>query len=132
MAAEAIHHTLGTMSSDQILTVMKQLKQMALQSPEQARQLLLQNPQLCYALLQAQLQIGLVDPMTAQKMLQGAAFPAGPAPVASSATPQDQQKVLFSGGFALSDPAVSRSAMQKSAYFQATLDARDDDDAARD
>ncbi|KJE92554.1 hypothetical protein CAOG_003500 [Capsaspora owczarzaki ATCC 30864] len=68
-AAESINTTLASMPPAQIFEFLKQMKQFITGSPEQARQTLMFNPQLAYALLQAQLQLGLVDPEVAKKMI---------------------------------------------------------------
>jgi cleavage stimulation factor subunit 2 len=52
---------LAALSPTQLFELMSQIKLLIQQNPEQARQLLHQNPQLTYALLQAQLIMGMVD-----------------------------------------------------------------------
>jgi cleavage stimulation factor subunit 2 len=52
---------LSALSPTQLFELMSQMKLLIQQNPEHARQLLYQNPQLAYAILHAQLMMGMVD-----------------------------------------------------------------------
>lgn len=98
---EAISAVLSAMTNPQMLEVLAQIKTMATASPEQTRQLLASNPALAYALLQALMGMGLVDPMMVQRIVQS--VPAT-APVVDQPTPPvgsqpvsaEQQRALIS------------------------------------
>ena len=57
---EAVNVTLGAMSKAQLFEVMSQMKALAAQNKSQARDILVSNPQLCRALFQAQVMLGMV------------------------------------------------------------------------
>ncbi|BGP14706.1 hypothetical protein JCM10213v2_002657 [Rhodosporidiobolus nylandii] len=64
-ATDKITETIGTMAPGQLLDVMSQMKALVIASPYEARALLQANPQLSYALFQAMLCMGIVDPAKA-------------------------------------------------------------------
>ncbi|GAA6027785.1 hypothetical protein JCM8097_001718 [Rhodosporidiobolus ruineniae] len=76
-ATDKITETIGTMAPGQLLDVMSQMKALVTASPYEARALLQAQPQLSYALFQAMLCMGIVDPAILQKAFPGAA-PAAP------------------------------------------------------
>jgi len=83
-AEQQISNVLETMTTHQLYEIMAQIKGMTDQSPEQARQLLMSNPQFAFALLQAQVILGMVDPRVVQQLLQGTIPPSGSTPSAMS------------------------------------------------
>ena len=66
---DAISRTLSAIPPAELLEVMKQLKVVATSNPEQAKNLLTASPQLAYAVFQAMLMMGLVDPTVLQTMV---------------------------------------------------------------
>ncbi|XP_032515613.1 cleavage stimulation factor subunit 2 isoform X1 [Danaus plexippus] len=68
-APEAISKAVATLPPEQMFELMKQMKLCIQNNPTEARNMLLQNPQLAYALLQAQVIMRIVDPITAVSML---------------------------------------------------------------
>ncbi|GAA5886113.1 hypothetical protein JCM16303_000047 [Sporobolomyces ruberrimus] len=88
-STDKITETIGTMAPGQLLDVMSQMKALVIASPYEARVLLTSNPQLSYALFQAMLCMGIVDPSLLSKAFPSA-FPTGsapPPPVAASSYP---------------------------------------------
>ncbi|XP_013139469.1 PREDICTED: cleavage stimulation factor subunit 2 tau variant [Papilio polytes] len=75
-APEAISKAVATLPPEQMFELMKQMKLCVQNNPAEARNMLLQNPQLAYALLQAQVIMRIVDPVTAVSMLH----PSNPVP----------------------------------------------------
>ncbi|KPJ14517.1 Cleavage stimulation factor subunit 2 [Papilio machaon] len=75
-APEAISKAVATLPPEQMFELMKQMKLCVQNNPSEARNMLLQNPQLAYALLQAQVIMRIVDPVTAVSMLH----PSNPVP----------------------------------------------------
>ncbi|CAG9134571.1 unnamed protein product [Plutella xylostella] len=75
-APEAISKAVATLPPEQMFELMKQMKLCIQNNPTEARNMLLQNPQLAYALLQAQVVMRIVDPVTAVSMLH----PSNPVP----------------------------------------------------
>lgn len=75
-APEAISKAVATLPPEQMFELMKQMKLCIQNNPSEARNMLLQNPQLAYALLQAQVIMRIVDPVTAVSMLH----PSNPVP----------------------------------------------------
>lgn len=73
-STEAIMNMLTALSPTQLFELMSQMKLLIQQTPDQARQLLYQNPQLAYALLHAQLMIGMVDSSIVQVSLRSSFF----------------------------------------------------------
>ncbi|EEB16852.1 A-kinase anchor protein, putative [Pediculus humanus corporis] len=69
---EAISKAVASLPPEQMFELMKQMKQCIQNNPSEARTMLLQNPQLAYALLQAQVVMGIVDPHVAVNMLHKA------------------------------------------------------------
>ncbi|KAI5646917.1 hinge domain of cleavage stimulation factor subunit 2 domain-containing protein [Phthorimaea operculella] len=75
-APEAISKAVATLPPEQMFELMKQMKLCIQNNPTEARNMLLQNPQLAYALLQVQVIMRIVDPVTAVSMLH----PSNPVP----------------------------------------------------
>ncbi|CAB0036028.1 unnamed protein product [Trichogramma brassicae] len=71
-APEAISKAVASLPPEQMFELMRQMKLCVQNNPNEARQMLLQNPQLAYALLQAQVVMRIVDPLTAVNMLHKA------------------------------------------------------------
>ncbi|PRQ73068.1 hypothetical protein AAT19DRAFT_15821 [Rhodotorula toruloides] len=86
-ATDKITETIGTMAPGQLLDIMSQMKALVTASPYEARALLTAQPQLSYALFQAMLCMGIVDPAILQKTFPGAAGASAPPPPAPSAYP---------------------------------------------
>jgi len=63
---------LESFGTHQLLDLVTQMKLLIEQQPEQARALLYGNPQFCYALLQSQVILGMIDATTAQQLFQKA------------------------------------------------------------
>uniref|UniRef100_A0A2L2Y9X4 Cleavage stimulation factor subunit 2 n=1 Tax=Parasteatoda tepidariorum TaxID=114398 RepID=A0A2L2Y9X4_PARTP len=68
-APDAIAKIMSSLPPEQLYELMIQMKVCIENNPNEARILLMQNPQLCYALLQAQVIMKLVDPIQAKTML---------------------------------------------------------------
>ncbi|KAH0814017.1 hypothetical protein MTP99_005174 [Tenebrio molitor] len=68
-APEAISKAVASLPPEQMFELMKQMKLCIQNNPTEARQMLLQNPQLAYALLQAQVVMRIIDPITASTLL---------------------------------------------------------------
>lgn len=68
-APEIISKTIASLPPEQMYELMKQMKQCIQNNPHESRQMLIQNPQLAYALLQAQVVMRIVDPVTAVSFL---------------------------------------------------------------
>lgn len=66
---EAVEKVLGGLSPDQLRDILWNMKQLAGQNPDQVRQMLLAHPQLSFALIQAQVILGLVDPAAVKAIL---------------------------------------------------------------
>ncbi|CAO3607688.1 unnamed protein product [Cunninghamella blakesleeana] len=73
-----INKVLSTMSPQDLLTLMRQMKQLSIERPEYAREFLSSNPQVAYALFQAMVIMNLVDPNLISRLM--------------SSLPQQQQK----------------------------------------
>jgi cleavage stimulation factor subunit 2 len=67
-----VSKVVDSMSPNQLYEVMVQMKALIQSNPEQARMLLLENPQLAFALLQAQIILGMINPQTAKQLLGSA------------------------------------------------------------
>ncbi|GAA5905392.1 uncharacterized protein JCM6883_006382 [Sporobolomyces salmoneus] len=85
-STDKITETIGTMAPGQLLDVMSQMKALVIASPYEARALLSANPQLSYALFQAMLCMGIVDPALLSKAFPSA-FPSGSVPPPVTASP---------------------------------------------
>jgi len=68
------------MTTNQLYEIMGHMKTLIQQNPDQARQLLNSNPQFVYALLQAQVILGMVNPQVVQQLLQGGSAPVSTQP----------------------------------------------------
>jgi cleavage stimulation factor subunit 2 len=69
-APDAISKTLSAMPAEQLLDVLSQFKNLAAAEPQKATALLSQAPQLSYAIFQALILLGLVDPNILTSLLQ--------------------------------------------------------------
>ena len=69
-APDAISKTLSTLPPPQLLDILSQMKNLTNQNPAQASALLAQAPQLGYAIFQALLLLGLVDPNILGSLIQ--------------------------------------------------------------
>lgn len=68
-----IARTIESLSAELIYEIMRQLKTAIQNNPNEARNMLLAHPQLAYAVLQAQIQLGIVEPRVALAMLHRSA-----------------------------------------------------------
>ncbi|GMR31025.1 hypothetical protein PMAYCL1PPCAC_01220, partial [Pristionchus mayeri] len=80
-APEAISRSVASLPPEKMFHLMKQMKEIVISNPTEAKNMLLQNPQLAYALLQAQVVMRIVDPQVAMTMLHREQ------PMAGSSTP---------------------------------------------
>eukprot|EP00050_Salpingoeca_kvevrii_P020581 m.100290 g.100290 ORF g.100290 m.100290 type:complete len:365 (+) comp8925_c0_seq2:2203-3297(+) len=74
-ATESVKHTMDNMPPQQLYEIMKSLKTLVQQQPNQARSLLTTNPALCYAVLQAQLRLNIIDPDLAEQLIKDSSAP---------------------------------------------------------
>lgn len=79
------------MTLGQLYEVIAQMKNVIAQNPEQARFILLNNPQLAYALLQAQVILGMANPAVVQQIIEGRQTERG-------ATPRSRQEFPYGDG----------------------------------
>ncbi|GAA5833515.1 hypothetical protein JCM5353_007948 [Sporobolomyces roseus] len=98
-STDKITETIGTMAPGQLLDIMSQMKALVIASPYEARALLTSNPQLSYALFQAMLCMGIVDPALLSKAFPSA-FPAGSGPPPAVASPYGAPPPASYGGAA--------------------------------
>eukprot|EP00039_Didymoeca_costata_P020350 m.340966 g.340966 ORF g.340966 m.340966 type:complete len:336 (+) comp19664_c0_seq1:266-1273(+) len=77
-AIAAIHNTINNFQPEEMYKFMTQIKMLIENQPEEASKLLHENPQLCYALVQAQLRMGMIDRVIADALMD--ARGGGPAP----------------------------------------------------
>ncbi|GAA6062648.1 hypothetical protein JCM10212_003460 [Sporobolomyces blumeae] len=98
-STDKITETIGTMAPGQLLDIMSQMKALVIASPYEARALLTANPQLSYALFQAMLCMGIVDPALLSKAFPSA-FPAGAAAPPPAAAPSSYPPPASYGGAA--------------------------------
>lgn len=91
-APEIITKAVTSLPPEQMYELMRQMKTLIQNDPHEARQMLIQNPQLAYALLQAQVVMRIVDPVTAVSFL----FKPNSMPpvLTSQSTPQNVQSML--------------------------------------
>jgi len=68
-APAAISQAVASLPPEQMYSLMKDMKEVIMNNPVEARNMLLQNPQLAYALLQAQVVMRIVNPDNALRML---------------------------------------------------------------
>ncbi|GMT08574.1 hypothetical protein PENTCL1PPCAC_30748 [Pristionchus entomophagus] len=93
-APEAISRSVASLPPEKMFHLMKQMKEIVMSNPTEAKNMLLQNPQLAYALLQAQVVMRIVDPQVAITMLhrEQPMSSAGPFHVPSAPSQQQQQQ----------------------------------------
>lgn len=72
---DAISRTLNTLPPSQLLDILAQMKTLATNEPQRAIELLQQAPQLTYAIFQALLLMGLVQPDAVQSVIEPSAPP---------------------------------------------------------
>ncbi|PQE15548.1 hypothetical protein CJF32_00006901 [Rutstroemia sp. NJR-2017a WRK4] len=77
---DAISRTLSTLPPSQLLDVLSQMKTLASTDPQKATELLHQAPQLSYAIFQALLLMGLVQPEALTSVIESSAVAPTPAP----------------------------------------------------
>ncbi len=80
ICTSAISKTLQSLPPPQLLDILSQMKGLVLGDPVKATELLKQAPQLSYAIFQALLLMGLVDPSVLASVVEQAAQPAPPPP----------------------------------------------------
>ena len=71
-SADQITATLASMDTQQLLEVITEMKSLISLQPEEAKSVLTKNPQLSYAIFQALLMMGLIDPSVIQNVLKSA------------------------------------------------------------
>ncbi|KAF7730974.1 Cleavage stimulation factor subunit 2 [Apophysomyces ossiformis] len=76
-SVDEISKVLASMNSQELFTLMSQMKQMSFERPQFTRDFLTSNPQVAYALFQAMVMMNIVDPNIITRMMSGA--PATPA-----------------------------------------------------
>lgn len=84
---DAISRTLNTLPPSQLLDVLSQMKTLASTDPKKATELMHQAPQLSYAIFQALLLMGLVQPEALASVIESSALAPTPAPPASIPPP---------------------------------------------
>lgn len=77
-APDQITQAVSSLPPEQMFDLIKQMKEVIMNNPVEARNMLLQNPQLAYALLQAQVVMRIVNPETAIRMLHPKTNPSKP------------------------------------------------------
>ena len=85
---DAISQTLNALPTAQLLDILSQFKNLVMQEPARATELLKQAPQLSFAMFQALLMMGLVDPNLIKEIVEGKS--GGEAPPAATQMPQRQ------------------------------------------
>lgn len=99
---DSISRTLSVLPPAQLLDVLVQMRAMAVAEPQRAAELLNQAPQLSYAIFQAFLKFGLVQPETLASVLESGGVPvSGPPPPVAAAPP------VMGGGFPPPPPHVA-------------------------
>jgi cleavage stimulation factor subunit 2 len=94
--AETITPIVQQMDPQQLAEVLSFLKLMTQSNPEQAASLLSQNPQIAYAVLQALVQMNLVDAFSMQRILQSQTIPIQPMiPTMPAVNPQLAAQQVF-------------------------------------
>ncbi|KAI8098656.1 RNA-binding protein [Halteromyces radiatus] len=90
-SVEEIPKVLNTMTPQDLLTIMGQMKQLSMERPEHAREFLTANPQVTYALFQAMTMMNVVDPNVISRLI--ASMPQVPqAPPPMQSMPQGLQQ----------------------------------------
>ncbi|CEP12481.1 hypothetical protein [Parasitella parasitica] len=74
-SVDEISKVLASMNSQDLFTLMSQMKQMSFERAEFTREFLTSNPQVAYALFQAMVMMNLVDPNTITRMMTAAIVP---------------------------------------------------------
>jgi cleavage stimulation factor subunit 2 len=90
-APDAISRTLNAMQPAQLLDIVSQMKTLSQSDPAKATQLLTQAPQLSYAIFQALLLLGLVDPNIIGQLIQQQQPQPAPPPQQQPPQPTYQQ-----------------------------------------
>ncbi|KAI8337855.1 hypothetical protein BD560DRAFT_377836 [Blakeslea trispora] len=87
-SVDEISKVLASMNSQDLFTLMSQMKQMSFERSDFTREFLTTNPQVAYALFQAMIMMNIVDPnIITRIMTTAAAAPTGTAPVAPPVPP---------------------------------------------
>jgi len=90
----AICKAVASLPPEQMFGLMKEMKEVIMNNPVEARNMLLKNPQLAYALLQAQVVMRIVNPDTARRMLHPKSGPTRQ-PAYQSAPQQEQRRPQY-------------------------------------
>lgn len=85
-----INEALDALSTNELHQLVSQMKAYVQQNTPRAREILTANPQLAWALLQAQVILGIVPPSTAEALLQAQRAPRAPRPPIADAATLDQ------------------------------------------
>ncbi|KAL9538074.1 hypothetical protein MBANPS3_011216 [Mucor bainieri] len=85
-SVDEISKVLASMNSQDLFTLMSQMKQMSFERADFTREFLTSNPQVAYALFQAMVMMNIVDPNIITRMMTAAIVP----PVAAAGPPQPQ------------------------------------------
>ncbi|KAK4514308.1 uncharacterized protein ATC70_001900 [Mucor velutinosus] len=85
-SVDEISKVLASMNSQDLFTLMSQMKQMSFERADFTREFLTSNPQVAYALFQAMVMMNIVDPNIITRMMTAAIVP----PVVAAVPPQPQ------------------------------------------
>ncbi|KAI8060373.1 uncharacterized protein B0P05DRAFT_605852 [Gilbertella persicaria] len=85
-SVDEISKVLASMNSQDLFTLMSQMKQMSFERPDFTKEFLTSNPQVAYALFQAMIMMNIVDPNIITRIMTSAMTPA--VPVMPMAQPQ--------------------------------------------
>ncbi|KAI4113617.1 MAG: hypothetical protein LQ338_008147 [Usnochroma carphineum] len=91
---DAISKTINLLPTEQLLDILSQMKSLATNDPAKATELLRQAPQLSFAIFQAMLLMGLVDPAVLASVVEQAAQPPQPQPQPQPQAPPPQAAPL--------------------------------------
>ncbi|KAI7897517.1 uncharacterized protein BX663DRAFT_527942 [Cokeromyces recurvatus] len=80
-SVDEISKVLASMNSQDLFTLMSQMKQMSFERPEFTREFLTSNPQVAYALFQAMVMMNIVDPNIITRIMTAAATATATPPV---------------------------------------------------
>ncbi|KAJ1909009.1 hypothetical protein IWQ60_011408 [Tieghemiomyces parasiticus] len=107
---DAISKTLASMSQPQLHDLLAYTRNLALTQPDQAHSLLSSNPQLTYALFQAMLMLGLIDPQAVQQIMQSQQ-PANQLPPPPPPMVPNVPGVAAPGGIPAGNPLLQQQAL---------------------
>ncbi|OAC99137.1 hypothetical protein MUCCIDRAFT_133242, partial [Mucor lusitanicus CBS 277.49] len=89
-SVDEISKVLASMNSQDLFTLMSQMKQMSFERADFTREFLTSNPQVAYALFQAMVMMNIVDPNIITRMMTAAIVPPVAANAAVAVPPQPQ------------------------------------------